>query len=537
MNEDNLKVLVVDDEYMVRGLLKRCIDWKELGMEIVGEASCAQEALELVDRLNPDVIYTDICMPYMDGIELSRLVFEKYPDIKIIILTGYEEFEYAKKSVKLGIADFLLKPINDDEIRKSALKIKEKIKSERTHSDEYKRLKMLLEENRPYLKEKFLNEFIQGEMSANEISEKQAYFNLNFDSDLFQVAFLEAEQPGAGINQGAEQKLLLRMQCMEAVRQYFRNDPLIMVFFDNTQRIVILNTDADIDFTECCETLRIMLANKIKCLVSIGIGNRCKGWENIRQTCSEAFYALSYSAVLGKNQVIGYSAVDLSQKKRLGMQSKLFDEFEFCLKAGLAEKAVELFNASCEGISPDSGNAVENIWVLASNVISEILSVINETGLKIGDVFEEDDEPFKRVFRICSLPEMKEYMASVIFRTAALLEKLKLKKVNKTISEIKDYISGNISAPDLSLSSIAARFYLNPSYLSRIFKQGTGQTFIEYLTKARMELAVRLLSQTDLKAYEIAERIGIQDPHYFSISFKKYTGRSFNDYRKSSGNL
>lgn len=535
MSEGYLKVLIVDDEYMVRGLLKRCIDWKGIGMEIAGEASCAQEALELVDRLNPDIIYADICMPYIDGIEFSKMAFEKYPDVKIIILTGYEEFEYAKRSIKLGIADFLLKPINDDEILKSALNIKEKIISERTHSDEYKRLKMLLEENHPYLKEKFLNEFIQGKMSADEILEKQAYFNLNFESGIFQVAFLEAEKPGAGINQGAEQKLLLQMQCMEAVRQFFRNDSQITVFFDNTQRIVILNTDTEVDFTECCETLRIMLANKIKCIVSIGIGNRCKGQENIQQTCREAFYALSYGAVLGKNQVISYNAVDLSRGKRLGIKSKLFDEFEFYLKAGLAEKAMEIFNDSCESIAPDSGNTVENIWVLASNVISEILSVMNETGLKIDEVFEDGDEPFKHVFRICSLPEMKDYISAIVYKTVNLLEKLKSKKVNKTITEIKDYLNSNISSSDLSLSSVAAKFYLNSSYLSRIFKQETGQTFIEYLTKARMELAVSLLNQTAMKAYEIAERIGIKDPHYFSICFKKYTGISVNDYRKLYG--
>jgi two-component system response regulator YesN len=180
MKDGFLRVLIVDDEYMVRGLLKRCIDWNEIGMEIIGEASGAQEALELTDKLSPDIIFTDICMPYIDGIELSRLVFEKYPNIKIVILTGYEEFEYAKKSLKLGIADFLLKPINDDEIRKSALDMKEKIEAERSHSNEYNRLKTLLEENRPYLKEKFLNEFIRGDMSEAEIFEKQAYFDLNF---------------------------------------------------------------------------------------------------------------------------------------------------------------------------------------------------------------------------------------------------------------------------------------------------------------------------------------------------------------------
>lgn len=536
MNEGKIRVLIVDDEYMVRGLLRRCVDWEEIGMEIVGEASCAHEALELVDKLKPDIIYTDICMPYMDGIELSRLVFEKNPEIKIIVLTGYEEFEYAKRSVKLGIADFLLKPIDNEEIRKSALCMKEKIRSERMHSNEYKRLKLLLDESRPYLKEKFLNELIQGELPTDEIAEKLSYFDLDLSSGVFQAALLETEHPGAGINQSTEDKLILRMQVIEAVRAYFRNDLKITVFFDNNHKTVLFNADPEIDFTECCETLQIFLANKIKCIVSIGIGNPCMGFENIRQTYREAYYALSYGAVIGKNQVISFSAVDLSLKKPLRMQNKQYDEFEFCLKAGLAEKAAGLFSSFCEGIRPDGGNAIETIWVIASNTISVILSVINETGLKISNVFEDGDEPFKHVFRIRSLPEMKEYMNSLIYRTAHLMEKLKSKKVNKTINEIKEYINGSIASSSLSLATVAAKFYLNPSYLSRIFKQETGQTFIEYLTKARMELAVKLLGETEMRAYEVAERVGIQDPHYFSICFKKYTGISINDYRKSSGN-
>lgn len=549
--EELLRVLIVDDEYMVRGLLKRCIDWREIGMEVAGEASCAEEALELTDRLNPDIIFTDICMPFIDGIELSRLVFEKYPDIKIVILTGYEEFEYAKRSLKLGIADFLLKPINDDEIRKSALDMKRKIEAERSHSSEYNRLKILLEESRPYLKEKFLNEFISVEMPQAEITEKEAYFNLNFGSDTFQSAFLEAERQ-YGADPSPEEKLMLRIRCMEEVRLYFRDDPYVTTFFDNNQKIAIISTAEDIDFIECCETLRIMLANKLRCAVSVGIGSPCRGRENIRQTCREAIYALNYSAVLGKNQVISYSAIDFSEKKPLNLHGKLSEEFEFCIRAGLCEKALKLFSDSCESIGPvisqgfaagdgpDAGSemtdAAETLRVISSNIISVILSVINETGLKISDVFEDGSDPFKLVFRIGTLPEMKEYISSVIRKTTSLMERLKTKKVNKTIDGIKEYIKAGISSPDLSPASIAGKFYLNPSYLSRIFRQETGQTLTEYISKARMDLAVRLLNETDLKAYEIADRIGIQDPHYFSICFKKYTGMSFNDYRKSAGN-
>ena len=160
MTDDALKVILVDDEHLVRDLLKNCIKWDDIGMKVAGEASNAHEALDLIEMLMPDIIIADIHMPFIDGIEFSRIVIEKYPHIKILILTGYEEFEYAQKCVKVGVADFLLKPINDDEIIKALLKIKEKINEERNYRNEYDQLKVQLEESLPYLKEKFLNELL-----------------------------------------------------------------------------------------------------------------------------------------------------------------------------------------------------------------------------------------------------------------------------------------------------------------------------------------------------------------------------------------
>ena len=125
----NLKVLIVDDEYLIRNLLKLRINWDEYGMTVVGEASNAREALDMIDEYMPDIIFTDICMPYMDGIEFSKIALERYPDIKILILTGHDEFEYARRSIKIGVSDFILKPINVNEIEKSLLKLKKKIEN------------------------------------------------------------------------------------------------------------------------------------------------------------------------------------------------------------------------------------------------------------------------------------------------------------------------------------------------------------------------------------------------------------------------
>lgn len=152
--KDILKVIIVDDEYLIRNLIRMKVNWEEVNMEMVGEAGNAEQALELVDKLKPDIIFTDICMPAMDGIELSRRIVEKYPYIKIIIVTGYDDFEYARSSIKLGISDFILKPINSSELMQTLSKLRNIIGSERNREIEYNQLKKQVEEKLTNFKRK-----------------------------------------------------------------------------------------------------------------------------------------------------------------------------------------------------------------------------------------------------------------------------------------------------------------------------------------------------------------------------------------------
>lgn len=531
MSKDLLKLLIIDDEYLVRSLLRNCMDWEALGYEIVGEAAGAHEALELVDCLKPDVIFTDICMPFMDGIEFSKIVYEKYPLIKIVVLTGYGEFDYAKRSIKIGISDFLLKPINDDEIRKVALNIKEKIESEFNHRTEYNRLKKHLEENKPYLRERLLNQLLQHSFKREDVLMKLDYLNIKINMDYIQLAVVDVYHVDLENDIGEEEKLFLKMQSIEMVEQYFRDDAFVNVFFDSSQKIVILNSDKTVDITECLEALKSMLINKLRCFASIGIGNRYNSEEKVKISYKEACNALDYKVIAGKNQVINYCDINFSTEQ-FNVQNDQIDAFTFFMKAGMRTKALELldtvFNESAMGLK----NRIESIRVTASSIVSVVLGVIADVGMSISEVFILSGQPFDEVFRIDTFPDMKNYLKTLINSTIEKIENMQTKKVNQAVKQVQDYIDENLTNSEISLSNTAKNFYMNMSYLSRIFKLETGQTFVEYLTKARMEKAMKLLRETDMKAYQVAEYVGIVDPHYFGICFKKYTGVSVNDFKK-----
>lgn len=526
---DLLKVMILDDERLVRDLLKACIDWHELGMYIAAESGSALEGLELVDKVKPDIIFTDICMPVMDGLEFSRRVLEKHPDIKIIILTGHDEFEYAQNSIKLGIVDFLLKPINDDEIRETALTVKEKLLSERNRTEDYERLKEQLRQNMPYLREKFLNELVQGYVSSDTVKEKAQYFDIPLPEDIFQVAVLELLCEGQELTD-EEGRLILNMHCMAQLRAFFEGKG-VSIFPDNRERIVILMYDKDIDAYECCESIRQMLVDRLSCSFCIGIGNMYDNIDNLYLSYYEACDALRYRFAAGPNQVISFSDICPSDDQKDQWDCEVMDNYCFYLKSGLKEKAQELVSAVFSELR-SIPSCEETVRVLACNFTANALNVLLQLGIKQQEVFKEGVQPFESIFKLSSLAETEAHINEISAIVAEAAGRLQGKKARKLISDVKEYINRSYSSPDLTLSSVARKFYINPSYLSRIFKEEIGMTFIDYLTKLRMEKSIRLFHETDKKAYQIAAEVGINDPQYFSVCFKKYTGLSVNDFKK-----
>jgi two-component system response regulator YesN len=525
--------MFVDDEHLVRNLLRNCIHWDEIGYEVVGEATNALEALEMFEALNPDVIFTDINMPYMDGLEFGRIVYEKYANIKIIILTGYEEFEYAKRGIKIGISDFLLKPINDDEIRKVAQEIRDKILVERNEKVEMHRIRKQLEDNMPFLREKTLNEFLLSSLDTEEIQNRARYFQIQLSADYVQVAAIEASLAVSGEETGEEERLLLRIQCRELVEKYFRDDEKVHVFFDNNQFVIVLNCDASINLDECITSIYSMLINKLKCYICIGMGNAYDQLQRTKTSYREAVQALQYKIVIGNNIIISYDDIRLAPQDAPSPNNEPLEELAFYLKIGMYKKVRELLASVFSELGLNGQRMrLDAIRALATSALSTILNVVAEIGVNLTEILPGNSQPFDRIFKMNTLPEMQQYLEEVAEKTMVVIQGLQTKKVNLVIRQVMDYIAEHLEDPELTLAGIAKIHFINMSYLSRIFKQETGHNFVEYLTAMRMEKAVKLLKETDMKSYQVAEAVGIVNPHYFGICFKKWTGMSVSDFKK-----
>lgn len=525
---EQLKVLIVDDEHLIRNLLRMRINWEQQGLIIIGEASNAQEALEFIDKQQPDIIFTDIYMPNIDGIELSRKVLEKYPNIKIVVVTGHDEFEYAQQSIKLGIFDFLLKPIRAADLLHVADKLKGKIAEERAQNEEMEQLRAELRQNFPYLREKFLQQWLQGKLSREELRGKAAYFNVPqlLGHEAYQVAVIEVALVSEKHTE--EQLILLGMEVKHSIEALLQGETRVILVPDAVQRFVMISFQSSAaEFVEFCESLIACLTQASACVASIGIGRTREDVHEAYLGYQEACRAIRYKAFTGNNQVICLKDIVESRRQPYRSDPELLQQLQFYVSVGSTEGALELLTRIFA--VPFSG--VAQFRLAAMDVITECQRAAMEQQIE-----EEQGLPKEMLvsmFTVDNLPELvqalKRYVSNI---SEAICAKNQAREGN-LIGQVRAYLEEHMGDSQVGLASTAAAFFVSPGHLGRLMKKETGQTFVEYLTYIRMKKAEMLLKTTDLKGYEIGELVGIPDPHYFSILFKKVNGRPMNEYRNS----
>lgn len=520
-----LKVLIVDDEYLIRNLLRMRIDWEEQGLMIVGEASNAQEALDMVDKQKPDIIFTDIYMPNINGIEFSSRVLNKYPDIKIVVVTGHDEFEYAQQSIKIGISDFILKPIRASDILHVTEKLKREIDEKRRRDIELEKLKQELEQNFPYLREKFLYQWLKGTLSIEEIYEKAEYFKypLFYRRAAYQLAVIEISSSSG--KQTEEKLILLGMECRNCIEAFFSEDSLVIILSEAQDRIVIISFREASDLVDDCESLKSILIDSLQCFVNIGIGKKRENIHEAHLGYQEANRALHYKVFVGHNQVVCFEDIVEGREDHYRSKPELLQQLQFCISVGSPDRAAQMLTQ----IFDVSFSSIAQFRTAAMDVITECQRAAMER--EIEDEHTLKTETLVSILTANNLPELKRILESYVLNVSNTINMENQAKVGNLISQVKEYLENHMRDPKVGLASTAAVFFISPGHLGRLMKKETGQTFVEYLTDIRMKRAEHLLKTTDLKGYEIGEQVGIPDPHYFSVLFKKTIGRSMNEYR------
>lgn len=529
------KILIVDDEAVVREGIRDNIDWNSHGYTLVGDCENGLEAMEAVDRFVPDVVLTDICMPFMDGMELSKYISEKYPHTRIVILTGFEEFEYAHQAVKLKATDFILKPITSGELRKVLSKIKAGLDEEKAEKEDISRLKTQLRESLPLLKDRFLNNFVCGNLSRREVDERFQYFNLKLSGNAFVSMIVEIDDYKALAQSEADfDGQLFSFAVFNISEEIAASEENSIVFQNRNDRtVIVLSAEGREELYEkaikTAEDIKQAIERFLGFTVTIGIGSPVSQAGDIALSYEKSLSALDYRFLLGRNQVININDMERSSGNVIynrNLEKRLLSEIKSGSGANIAEILGQIVN-----YLEESYVSMHKCHVYMQQLAVSLMNLLDELDISDKDIFKNETNPFAEINALKTLSDMKLWFHKTCRDICSAVALKRNDFCEDIVIKAKEYIYGNYNNEDISLNSICKHLLISTSYFSMIFKNATGETFVEFLSRVRIEKAMELLRNTAMKTYEVAEKIGYSDPHYFSMVFKRLSGATPTEYR------
>ena len=538
-----MKVFLVEDEYIVREGIKNNIDWEKNGYDFCGEASDGELAFPMISEKRPDIVITDIRMPFMDGIELSRMIKEEYPEIKIIILSGHEEFEYAKAAIQIGVEEYLLKPINGDELLQVVNRVAQKIKEENESRETLQEGEG--DENFEYAKRQLLSSLIDDNASLSDAMEQGKKIHLNLMAQCYNIMMLKLQRKNK--EQGFSQRILELYKTMEDTLKeqdgqsiMFDRAPegKVILFMGSGEEEIRRNMDV------FAGQFREILPEYEDVTYFGSVGVPVMRLRELGESYEAASHGFSYRFLTKPNQIVdNHTVFDQTRNEKkfscsigsVDIQNLDKQKIESFLKGGEMDE-IHFF---VEEYMKNTGDAGKNSMIFRQYIVMDMFFAASHFLTQITDGREQLGEPFES-------PEQMQKIVSDLEATVVYIKELFTKVMqvrdaqttehnSDVVENAKKYISENYHDEELTLNTVAHEVNVSPNHLSAMFSQKTGQTFVKYLTDVRMHRAKELLKCTSKRSNEICEEVGYRDPHYFSHLFKKNVGCSPIQYRERGG--
>ncbi|RIX46518.1 response regulator [Paenibacillus nanensis] len=535
------KVLIVDDEYYFRQAIKVSLPWEELDLQLIGEAKNGEDALELTRMLHPDIIMVDINMPIMDGLAFIKEAKAEGFHSKFIVLTGHSEFAYAKHALQLGVSNYVLKPIDEEEIRSSLCEIKNVINKEREAKVELDDLKKQAAEKASLLRNQILNDWLLGNIGSEHLEQHLQSLGMDIVSPYYMTAVIDIEAIDEHARSISQMKTTIGSRCAKFVQQAVNKSFKCEGFLNGKGQFVLIFGSDDNDFGqvgELCDSIRSMMAATNEYTYTIGLGNGYLGYEAVPGSYKEALYALKHRFILGGNRVIPYSKVAQTAMKvslySVDKRSRLLMSMRTGNTREVEEWLIDFFNnARLKKAS------IEMLLVAGLEIFSTCMEFLEETSQDINEIFESQTESdlFQFIEQLNSFNEFEEWIRSLIRKLMSHVHANKSSRSAMIVEEVKTFIESNYANEEMRIEDIARGVHMNYNYLCYVFKKETSCTINDYLTQIRMQRAKELFDQGFLVVQEVASRVGYSDANYFGKCFKKYAGISPSKYISHIGNL
>lgn len=523
-------VFLVDDEPIVLEGIRSKIDWESSGFTFVGEATDGEIALSMILELKPDILITDIKMPFMDGLQLAETIKKSQPWIKIIILSGHDEFDYAKKAISIGIEDYLLKPFTSEEVLKALKKAAQRIDSERSQLSNISRMEDELKSRNKLIQKEFLNSLVHGSADMSNLMQKCDELGINLISRYYRVMITQIKSRTDNVQNQQEACSLLNSysSAWESTVSFFHHSNRLVCIFKGL-------TEADLDEStySIAENIEHIVAKNQDCYAVTSIGRTIEHLSDLHTSYDEAKRILEMSTVQDSNRIISSEDIQTSASSLLELKENdpLVDRIKYASKNDVSS----IIEESMALISNNPGQ----FSVFASYILVDLIFAVSKLIERLGgDIKQINPDILKRSFVDNAVQDEKMFvkaMEDVLNFTLEYRDSIDTGPYNEIILKAKKFIDEKYADQNTTLTTVASEVCLSPNHFSTIFSQKCKTTFIEYLTNVRIENAKRLLRDSELKGYDIAYECGFSDPHYFSYIFKKITGLSPREYKLNAG--
>lgn len=529
-----MRVFLVEDEVVIRNGIKNCIDWEKEGFEFVGEASDGELAYPQILKTKPDVLITDIKMPFMDGIELSKLVKEKLPDIRIVIVSGYDEFEYARQAILLGATDYLLKPVSADKLVDTINKIKEREEKKKNEQKLMEKYMFEMRENVQFEKQKFFNRLVSEQMSMSEVLDIADNLKIDISAQVYNFLLLKIIDDSDNLED--------INNAYKDIEEFFIRRTDVILFNRGVEGWgIIIMGDSDEKIDKIIEESNVYIEyeinkyEKVKYFGAVGtsvyrIGELKKSFHNANIIFANRFIG-PYNKIL--SNIEGQKSEDtlLIEARGINTIEENKDLLIKFLKNGTSEEVDNFVNVYFDEFPSDNLKSLIMRQYIAIDSYVNAITFVKGLNIDTSNLEIELEDMRKLFEQETSLDKLKEYLSKLIKKIIDLRYSVSGNKNSEIVNIAKEYINSNYMEDEISLNSIASYVNMSPSYFSALFRKETEQTVVEYLTHVRMEKAKELLMCSSKKASDIGYEVGYKDAHYFSYIFKKLQKCTPREYR------
>ena len=528
-------VLLVDDEEDVIRIIMKKLDWESMGLVIIGHAANGVEALEMAEELSPDIVMTDIKMPYMDGLTLCKKLKELSRTIRVIIFSGFDEFEYAKEAIKMEAAEYLLKPVNAVELKEVFERVKNDLDRELDEKRNTDKLRAYYMESLPVLQESFYMALLEGRIAPEQIGRYMDSYQVQLQGPYYVVAVLHISQQSLEEESRMDpflQAVSVRKFAEEQVEDRWRSR--VVIYLGDIIMISQMHDREEmLEYTNEMDRLCRMAKKVCNARITAGIGYLCDNLEQLPLSYQGAKQAVSYRVLYGNTRAISISEVEPAEHAELNWEDVYSTYIQQIMKKVRIGEGDELEKAISQFTEWLSGEQIsmQKYRIVMMELVAELFRFTASHNLNPENVFGGNGDVYSQVLQMESAEVLDRWLRRVCTNLQNDVMNERQDSTKFFVKNAEEYVKEHFADQDLGVDEVCRKLNVSAAYFSTIFKKETGKTFVRYLTDYRMEKAVNMLMTGNEKTYVIAEKVGYAEPNYFSYVFKKQFGMSPSKYK------